>query len=188
MKNAWWAALALGTVAISASKPQGHNLMKLPSFRGVVEVRSSLPGRMRLYIPALSENSAQAEEMKRQLEATGAVHAVEIASRTSTLLVRYDESQVEGAVVEGAVIKLLGLDAAIASEPVSKISTGVKTLYDAVNRGLWDATNGLVTVKALTGTALTVAAVRSIASTGLALPGAATMLWWAARLFGGEKA
>ncbi len=188
MKNAWWAALALGTVAISASKPQGHNLMKLPSFRGVVEVRASLPGRMRLFIPALSANPAQAEEMKRQLEATGAIYSVAITRCTSTLLVHYNESQVEGAVVEGAIIKLMGLDEAIGREPVSRISAGVKTLYDAVNRGLWDATNGLVTVKALTGTALTVAAVKSIAAVGWSLPGAATMLWWAARLFGGEKA
>jgi copper chaperone CopZ len=188
MNKTWWAALALGTVAISAAKPQGHNLMKLPSFRNVVEVRSSIPGRMRLYIPAVAANMAQATEMKAQLEATGAVHGVEIVPRTSTVLVRYDETQVEGAVVEGAVIKLMGLDEAINRAPVSSLTTGVKTLYDAVNRGLWDATDGLVTVKSLTGTALTVAAVKNIAANGLSLPGAATMLWWAARLFGGEKA
>ncbi len=188
MNKTWWAALALGTVAISAAKPQGHNLMKLPSFRNVVEVRSSIPGRMRLYIPSVAASSAQAMEVKNQLEATGAVHHVEIAPRTATMLICYDETQVEGAVVEGAVIKLMGLDEAINREPVSGIATGVKTIYDAVNRGLWDATNGLVTVKTLTGTALTVAAIKSIAATGLSLPGAATMLWWAARLFGGEKA
>lgn len=44
--------------------------MKLPSFRGLAEVRASLPGRMRLYMPAVSDARAQAEQMKTQLEST----------------------------------------------------------------------------------------------------------------------
>ncbi len=70
-------ALALGGAALSVKKPtQNHNLMRLPSFRGIAEVRASLPGRMRLYLPAVSANREAAEEMKRQLEATGVVHEV----------------------------------------------------------------------------------------------------------------
>ena len=34
MNNAWIAALALGALAVMPKDP-GHNLMKLPSFRGV---------------------------------------------------------------------------------------------------------------------------------------------------------
>ena len=42
-------ALALGGAALSVKKPtQNHNLMRLPSFRGIAEVRASLPGRMAL--------------------------------------------------------------------------------------------------------------------------------------------
>ena len=38
-------ALALGGAALSVKKPtQNHNLMRLPSFRGIAEVRASLPG------------------------------------------------------------------------------------------------------------------------------------------------
>ena len=53
MNNAWIAALALGALAVMPKDP-GHNLMKLPSFRGVAEVRASIPGRMRLYMPAIA--------------------------------------------------------------------------------------------------------------------------------------
>ena len=38
MNNAWIAALALGALAVMPKDP-GHNLMKLPSFRGIVEAR-----------------------------------------------------------------------------------------------------------------------------------------------------
>ena len=54
MKGVWWLALAAGAAA-ALPKKQEHNLMKLPSFRGVAEVRSSLPGRMRLYVPAIRQ-------------------------------------------------------------------------------------------------------------------------------------
>ena len=89
--------------------------MKLPSFRGVVEVRASLPGRMRLTIPALREDSVRAEDMKRQLTATGVVRNIRIEPRTASLLVCYDETQVEAAVLEGAIIRLMGLEERIKS-------------------------------------------------------------------------
>ena len=54
MNTTLLAALALGGAALSVKKPtQNHNLMRLPSFRGIAEVRASLPGRMRLYLPCL---------------------------------------------------------------------------------------------------------------------------------------
>ena len=69
MNTTLLAALALGGAALSVKKPtQNHNLMRLPSFRGIAEVRASLPGRMRLYLPAVSADRAAAAEMERQLE------------------------------------------------------------------------------------------------------------------------
>ena len=64
-----WAALAAGA-AVLLPKPPKHNLMKLPSFRGVAEVRSSLPGRMRLYVPAVTQEPALTGQMVQQLEST----------------------------------------------------------------------------------------------------------------------
>ena len=44
MNTTLLAALALGGAALSVKKPtQNHNLMRLPSFRGIAEVRASLP-------------------------------------------------------------------------------------------------------------------------------------------------
>ena len=51
MKSIWWAAFAAGSAAYGLVK-QRKNI--LPSFRGVAEVRSYLPGRLRLYIPAIA--------------------------------------------------------------------------------------------------------------------------------------
>ena len=157
--------------------------MRLPSFRGIAEVRASLPGRMRLYLPAVSANREAAAEMKRQLEATGVVHEVALNFRLSTVLIRYDETKVEAAVVQGAVLKLMGLTDALQKEPVSRIQSGLNTLMAAVNHGLLEATNGLLDVRTLAGCALTFAGVKSLAVSGAAVPGAMTLLWWAASIW-----
>ena len=179
MNTTLLAALALGGAALSVKKPtQNHNLMRLPSFRGIAEVRASLPGRMRLYLPAVSDNREAAEEMKRQLEATGVMHEVALNFRLSTVLIRYDETKVEAAVVQGAVLKLMGLTDALQKEPVSRIQSGLNTLMAAVNHGLLEATNGLLDVRTLA-----FAGVKSLAVSGAAVPGAMTLLWWAASIW-----
>ena len=109
MNGILWLALAAGAAA-ALPKKQQHNQMKLPSFRGVAEVRASLPGRIRLYMPAVSQQPELAAQMKAQLEGTGAVHQVTMQPLTGSVLILYDESQVQAPVVLGAAMKLMGLD------------------------------------------------------------------------------
>ena len=183
MNGVWWAVLAAGAAA-ALPKKQQHNLMKLPSFRGVAEVRSSLPGRMRLYVPAVMSAPAQAEEMARQLQGTGVIRAVSVQPKTGSVLVLYDESKVQAPVVLGAVMKLMGLDQKLNAVPVGKARQDAAMLLRAVNQGVLDATGGLLDAKTVAAAALTVGALRSKARIGWAAPGAMTLLWWASNLFG----
>ena len=185
MKAIGWAVLALGAAAI-APKRQTHNLMKLPSFDGVAEVRSSLPGRLRLYVPAVAADPELAAQTKAQLESTGAVHRVAIEPRTASVLILYDEAQVSAAVAEGAFIKLMGLDAQLDSHSDGRLLESWRALRGAVNRGLLSATNGLVGLRGAVGTALSITALRRIAAGSLGMPDAMTLLWWASMLFGGK--
>ena len=173
------AAVVLGVLALSAPKEPQHNLMKLPSFKGILEVR--------LFVPSLAGGMEQALQVREQLLGTGVVHRVELEPRTGSMLVCYDERKVEAAVIEGAVIKLLGLDAAINGKQKSRMENGLHTILDAVDRGVMGATNGLMDGKMLAGTALSVLAIKEWRLAGLAVPGAMTLLWWAARLFGGDR-
>lgn len=164
-------------------KGNPRNKTNLPSFRGLAEVRASLPGRLRLYMPAIAEKHECAMRMKAQLESTGVVREVQINPTTRTALFIYDSSAVEGAVVEGAAIRLMGLDDAIQRRPVSGMEKGLKKLWDCVNHGVLEATNGLMDGRMLAGSALTVAGLKSFAASGLSKPGALTLLWWACALF-----
>lgn len=162
--------------------------MKLPSFRGVVEVRSSLPGRMRLTIPALSADSARAEDMKRQLAATGVVREIRIEPRIASLLICYDETQVEAAVLEGAVIRLMGLEERIKSGAPCLAESGLTALLRAVDESVMALTGGVLNAKTLAACAMGAAGLRSLSRYGWGVPGAMTLLWWAASLFGRNTA
>ena len=72
----------------------------------------------------------QALQVREQLLGTGVVHRVELEPRTGSMLVCYDERKVEAAVIEGAVIKLLGLDAAINGKQKSRMENGLHTILD----------------------------------------------------------
>ena len=182
MKNGYWIAIAAASL-LMAPRTQPRNQMKLPSFHGIAEVRASIPGRIRLYMPAVSIHPDAAARMKKQMEETGAVHEVTINPSTGTVLFLYDEAQVEASVVEGAAIRLMGLDEAIQRQPVSKMEKGLQTLLDSVNHGVLETTGGWMDARMLAGTTLSVAAIRAIMRNGAVWPGGITLLWWASSIF-----
>ena len=182
MKSGYWIAAAAASLLMTP-RVQPRNQMKLPSFHGIAEVRASIPGRIRLYMPAVTEHPEAAARMKEQMEETGAVHEVTFNPSTGTVLFLYDETQVEAPVVEGAAIRLMGLDDAIRRQPVSRMETGLQTLWNSINHGVMETTKGWMDARMLAGTALGIAAVRSMILHGAVLPGGITLLWWASSIF-----
>ncbi len=117
------------------------------------------------------------------MKETGAVHEVRINPSTGTVLFLYDESQVEASVVEGAAIRLMGLTEAIHRQPVSKMEKSLQALWNSINHGVMETTKGWMDARMLAGTALSIAAVRSLIIHGAVLPGGITLLWWASSIF-----
>ncbi len=185
MRAITWAMIALGAAAV-APKKQPHNLMKLPSFDGVVEVCASLPGRMHLRVPAVADKPERAKEVGEQLESTGAIRLVKVEPRTQSVVIYYNESQVSAAVVEGAFIKLMELDAQLSSSSDGRFIEGWRTLRNAINSALLSATNGLMGIRAVAGTVFGATAVKHIIAGNFGLPSTMTLLWWASMLFGGK--
>ncbi len=182
MKRGYWIAAAAASL-LMAPRVQPGNRMKLPSFYGIAEVRASIPGRLRLYMPAVTVNPEAAVQMKKKMEETGAVHGVSINPVTGTALFLYDEAQVEASVVEGAAIRLMGLGEAIRRQPASKMEKGLQTLWNSMDHGIMETTGGWMDARMLAGTALSIAAVRSLLANGAVLPGGITLLWWASSVF-----
>ncbi len=179
----WPWLVSAGALALALHAARGDNHMKLPSFRGVCEVRSSLPGRMRLFAPSLAQNPRAAKAMREQMLKTGVVCDLTVNPRLSTALIIYDEKQANGAVIEGAIIKLLGLDEAINAKPVSKAEAGVKALTQGIDHAVLERTGGWLDGRTLASGALAGAALWRMSRMGAGIPGAMTLLWWACGIF-----
>ena len=182
MKSGYWIAAAAASL-LMVPRLQPRNRLNLPSFHGIAEIRASIPGRIRLYMPAVSSSPETAARMKKQMEETGAVHEVQINPSTGTVLILYNAAQVEAPVVEGAAIHLMGLDEAVRKPAGSRMEAGLQTIWNSLSHGITEATNGWMDARMLAGAALSIAAVRSLIIHGAVLPGGITLLWWASSIF-----
>lgn len=87
MKSGYWIAAAAASLLMT-TRSQSGNRLRLPSFYGIAEVRASIPGRIRLFMPAVQTQPEAAARMKEKMEETGAVREVRVNPVTGTVLFR----------------------------------------------------------------------------------------------------
>ena len=64
MKSGYWVAAAAASL-LMVPRVQPRNQLKLPSFHGIAEVRASIPGRLRLYMPSVSADRETAAPISK---------------------------------------------------------------------------------------------------------------------------
>lgn len=161
-----------------------NNMLNLPSFKNLIEVKSSLEGRIRFYIPMLKANVVQAEALVEQAKRIPVIKKCEVNIITGSVVLEYDRENIDAQTLEGAIIKLLGLDSALDSGRLSKIESEVKSIAKAIDNGIYDYTNGILNAKSLLGLMLVFGAIFRIRNTGYRMcPDYLTLLWWATALF-----
>lgn len=109
---------------------------QLPKIKGILEVKHSIPGRIRFFAPPLVGSPTQCQDLKPQLEKITIIHQVAISPITGSVVIHYDETEIEPIVLAGIMIKLLGFEDRITQkQPVlldQKIKTLIKSLDYAV--------------------------------------------------------
>ena len=161
----------------------GNNL-KLPSFKNALEVKSSIPGRVRFYAPILVGNIEVANSFVDQISKIDVIKTCRVNTLTGTILMEYDHQLLDPQTLEGAVIKLLGVDKSIDEGRVSEVKKASERLFAAVTHGLYDFTNGQLDVKPLAALALIGAGLLDLRRNGGGrLPDYATLGWWGTSLF-----
>lgn len=162
---------------------EGNNL-KLPSFKNALEVKSSIPGRVRFYAPVLVGNIEATNIFIDQISKISVIKSCRVNTLTGTIVMVYDHEQLGPQTLEGAVIKLLGIDKSIDEGRVSEVKKFSEKIFAAVNNGLYDFTNGLLDVKSLASLSLLAAAIFDLRRYGGGrTPGYATLCWWSTSLF-----
>lgn len=166
-------------------KPKSHEngcknmKSNVPSFRGMLEVKHYLPGRIRLYMPILKNNKEAENVLIHQMTRIQFIKSLKINVVTGTILINYDENEIKPILLMGIVIKLLGLESEINKEPESLVKKEIVNLKDSVNLAIYDKTKGIFDIKAIMLLGLFISGINKCIKDPKVTPGGITYLWWA---------
>ena len=147
-------------------------------FNGQFEIRQNIRGRLRLSSPFL-KNKEQGYELITQLSRVDGINKIGSDYRIGSMLIEYDASKVEGELLIGAILKLMGLDNPSETIPKSMVMKEIQIANQAVNMAILDKTNGILDLRTIVPLTFLGLAVKSYANTGnLGLPAPITLLYW----------
>lgn len=163
-------------------KVRQNNQLRLPSFPGVLEIKSAIKGRIRFYIPLLKGNADLAERISSQLQNIALIKEVTISPATASLLIKYEWDKIEPHVLEGAVIKLFGLDEHIDQKQISFVEREIHTMTAAVNQAVLEKTSGFMDAKYMVAAGFIVMGILKIVQGSAASLNPFNLLWWASNI------
>ena len=109
-----------------------------------------------------------------------AVRQVDVSPISGSVVIRFDPEQISAELLVAAIIKVLGLEKELDRLPSSVIGQEISQVSQALNRAVYDQTNGLIDLRtALLISMAGLGAAKLWNQPRLALPGGFTLLWWA---------
>lgn len=153
---------------------EGQNI----DFNGQLEIRQNISGRLRLSSPFL-RNKEQGYSLITQLSRVDGIKKIGSDYRIGSMLIEYDASKVEGELLVGALLKLMGIDNPSENIPKSMVMKEIQLANQAVNMAILDKTNGFLDLRTIVPITFLGLAVKSYANSGnLGLPAPITLLYW----------
>ena len=148
-------------------------------YRGVIELKHALPGRIRYKIPKLFKYKKDIKQLKKQLLSIKEITGVEFNPVSGSVLVFYDETGIEPLYIFAALVKLFDLEKEIQRPPQSTVGKEIYDITSSLDRAAYEYTKGLLDLK--TGVPLVliiIALYQLFIKRNIGLPGALTFLWW----------
>lgn len=167
--------LALFSLGSAVKKKEED--IEVPTFRGIIEVKHKLKGRIRFSIPILKGNSEGFEELKAQLDRIEPILGVETNYITGSLLIKYRED-IQPTLIVGILIKLLGLEDRVKNKPQAFVTREFKSAQDSVSLAIDEKTNGFLDLNAVFFLLFTLTGISRIIKNPKVGPAGFTYLWW----------
>lgn len=151
----------------------------LPSFKGVIEVRHMLKGRIRFYIPKLIGNEEEKEMLMDQIIRLNSVENVEISTLTGSLLIFYDQEKIEPMLLFSVVVRLLGLEEKLDKKEKSILYKEIEQFGSSINKSVLENTRGLIDAKTLLPVTFIIWGLKKIiVDKNSNTPQPYTLFWW----------
>ncbi len=148
-------------------------------FRGIVEVKHAIPGRVRFHIPVLKMNLEKGEMLQQQLLNAAAIKELSISPILGTVLVRYDERKIDVMTLTGVLAKLLGLEKELEKTPKSLMGQEVNKVLKSANSSIYEQTDGLLDLNTAISLTFLSMGIWSIIRSPSILPAGISLVYWA---------
>ena len=168
--------LLLSKLFASSGKPRTFK-----GFRGVVEIKHTIPGRVRFHISVLKTDSGKGLLLERQLLQAGAIKQVKVSPIANTVLITYDENEIDVMTLTGVLIKLLGLEDNLERTPKSLLGEEVSKLLKSTNSSIYEQTNGILDLSTTITLTFLSFGIWSIIKNPSVFPNGINLIYWAYR-------
>ena len=161
----------------------------MPMLRtGPVQTAHWMPGRVRLRVPSLADNSQGAAMVREKLPTIEGVQSVALNPATGSVLIAYREGVVRPELLFAAVVRLMNLDAELKRMPEPAVTRELRDILGSANRMVYDRTGGLVDLWSAGLIILAAIGIQRLLVQGIrAFPAGLTLVWWGlASLLGGR--
>lgn len=150
----------------------------LPNFKGILEVKHHIPGRIRMSCPNLKNNKDKSIDLVNVCDKIPGIISIRINENLGTILIEYDTDVLQPLLIIGIILKVMELEDTINKSPTSLIDKESANLADSLNRAIFEKTNGIVDLKSFVMLLLGAYAAYDINSRPTVRPSGYTCLWW----------
>ena len=164
------------------AKGKGGDGTSFKGFPGTLEIKHSLPGRIRFFVPSLVHCSKGKEILEAKMSPIEGIKKVEVNIITGSLLVHYDLEEIEKILIIGIIVKLLGLDDKIQTKEISIIRKEIINWNEALSYSIYEKTKGLLDIKTALSLTFAFYGLKGLFfSTEIAKANPYSLLYWAYR-------
>lgn len=163
----------------SKNKSRNKNSINVPDFLGVVEVKHSIKGRIRYYVPKLKGNNTLAEYIISQLSKVNTIKNVKANAITGNLLIEYSCGEIDPSMLTAAIVKLLNLESEIKKKKDALVTREFSNIKEVVNLAVYNKSRGILDLKSIYLIIVIIFAIRGIKMAPKMQPNGYTMVRWA---------
>lgn len=117
-------------------------------FSGTLEIKHSIPGRIRFFAPSLIQSTNGKVLLEERMQAIEGIEKLDVNIISGSIVVLYQEEKIEKILILGIIIKLLGLENKIQSKEVPILRKEIRKWNEALSYSLYEKTRGFLDIKA----------------------------------------
>jgi hypothetical protein len=152
---------------------------KFKGFRGIIEIKHTIPGRIRFHIPLLKMDIAKGQLLEKQLLKAAAISQIHVNPLLGSVLIVYDVNKLDEVTLTGVLAKLLGLEKELEKAPKSLVGEEVSKVLKSANSSIYEQTDGLLDLNTTITITFLSLGIWSIIKGPSILPAGISLVYWA---------